>query len=274
MTQLNEQLVTEEKRGISGSTLKLIAVITMLIDHAGAVILGRMLWDKGVMTVLNGSDPQALLAWMNEHGNLFWIYTLMRMIGRVAFPIFIFLMVEGLSRTSNRWKYLGRMGAFALISEIPFNLALTGQIWSTEYQSVYFTLSIGLLAMIICDTLEERLRAYQKSLVRIGYWMLVVLITVAAAVLAEFLQTDYGAIGIVCIMVIYITRRKKIAQTIGGALVFIWEVTAPLAFIPVWFYNGKRGLKLKYLFYIFYPAHLLILYLIIYFMGLGAYPAL
>lgn len=274
MTELNEQLVTREKRGISGSTLKLIAVITMLIDHAGAVILGRMSWDAGYMTVAYSTDPQALMSWLYEHGNLYWIYFLMRMIGRVAFPIFIFLMVEGLGRTRNRWKYLGRMALFAVISEIPFNLALTGQVWSTQYQSVYFTLSIGLLAMIVCDTLEERMRHHLKRVVRIMYWPLLVVIAVLAAVLAERLNTDYGAIGIICIMVIYVSRRNKIAQTIAGATVFIWEMTAPLAFIPVWFYNGKRGLKLKYLFYIFYPAHLLILYLISYFMGLGAYPAL
>ncbi len=274
MCELNETVVTKEKRGISGSTLKLIAIITMLIDHAGAVILGRMLWQEGIMEVMYSTDPQAMMRWLMEHGSLYWIYWLMRMIGRVAFPIFIFLMVEGLSRTRNRWKYLGRMGLFAVLSEIPFNLALTGQLWSTQYQSVYFTLSIGLLAMIVCDALEERLRHHKKGLVRISYWPLLVVVVIAAAVLAEFLRTDYGAIGIVCIMVIYITRKNRIVQTIAGALSFIWEVTAPLAFIPVWFYNGKRGLKLKYLFYIFYPAHLLILYLISYFMGLGSYPAL
>lgn len=91
---------------------------------------------------------------------------------------------------------------------------------------------------------------------------------------AQFANTDYAAIGVLCIVVIYLCRKKKMWQIIAGCVVFAWELTAPLAFVPIAFYNGKRGWKLKYFFYVVYPAHLLILYLICLYLGIASYPAL
>ncbi len=80
--------------------------------------------------------------------------------------------------------------------------------------------------------------------------------------------------GVACIMVLYALRRVKWMQMLGGCLVFLWEIWAPIAFIPIACYNGRRGLNLKYLFYLFYPLHLLILYLICVWMGTGHIPAI
>lgn len=256
-----------EKKGISGSTIKIIAIVTMLIDHIGATILGRYIMMSGFMEIAASSDVNAINRWLMENGTLYNIYQIMRMIGRVAFPIFCFLLVEGFLRTRDVKKYALRLGAFALISEIPFNLALTSRVTELQYQNVYFTLLIGLLTMMVFDKIEKR------EWVRPAKLFLCGIAVVAGAVLAELLRTDYGAIGVLCILVLYIFRNRKPLQIIAGCISFLWEITAPLAFIPIAFYNGKRGLRLKYIFYVFYPLHLLVLYLICMYLGIAQTPA-
>lgn len=255
----------ENEKGISGSTLKLIAIVVMLIDHIGAVIVERMIVQ------VNGGG-----IWVNEVGDianlppelmkLIGLDMTLRFIGRLGFPIFCFLLIEGFLHTRNVWKYAFRLFLFALISEIPFNLAISGKVFTFAYQNVFFTLLIGLLVMIAFSYIEK----IQKSNAWIKF-LRVILYLVSFAVgmvAAELLNTDYAAIGVFCIMMLYIFRKWKAAQITAGCLSFLWEVTAPLAFIPIGFYNGKRGLKLKYAFYIFYPLHLFILYLIAYAMGI------
>ena len=139
----------KERSGISGSTLKIIAIVTMLIDHIGASVLGRLLQTHGI-NELNVADISALTQWMSDNSVLFWSYTIMRMIGRVAFPIFCFLLIQGFLHTHDVKKYAARLFAFALISELPFDLAFKGKI-DFSYQNVFFTLFIGLMTMIPLD---------------------------------------------------------------------------------------------------------------------------
>lgn len=244
------------KSGLSGSTLKLIALVTMLIDHVGAVVLARM--------VIYGIKQKGTL----DEG-LFEIYNLTRDIGRIAFPIFCFLLVEGFERTRNRGRYALRLGIFALISEIPFDLAIAGEAMHLEHQNVYFTLLIGLLTMMFLKKLKDidmPGAALAGIRVIIGSGIIVL-----GAGIAELLNTDYGAIGILCIMVLFLFRYHSKMQVFAGAFAFLWEITAPLAFIPIWWYNGTRGLKLKYIFYLFYPLHLLVLYGICVMLGIQGY---
>lgn len=249
------------KKGLSGSALKLIAMITMLIDHVGAVIVWRMILERAAANGMVG---------MIIGDELYHIYRVLRDIGRIAFPIYCFLLVEGFQKTSNKTRYALRLGIFALVSEIPFNLALSSRFFDLEYQNVFFTLLIGLLSMIVAEKVGGgKLTApiSWRSLVHIAVF-------VAGAFLAELMCTDYGAKGILCILALYLFRYNKLMQTLAGAIAFLWETTAPLAFLPIWFYNGKRGLKLKYVFYVFYPLHLLILYLICVAMGIEGYVTL
>ncbi len=243
-----------QRRGISGSTLKIIAIIAMLIDHIGAVVVLGFLQH----------------AWYGKR--LVTLYYVMRLlIGRIAFPIFCFLLVEGFAHTRNVKKYALRLLGFALISELPFNLAFEGKLFAPQYQNVFFTLFIGLLVMIGYRAVTEKLAADK--------WMKLILYAAllgAGVGVAFLLKTDYDAIGVFCIMALYIFRRNKTAQIMAGCAGFLAscfftggsEMTAPLAFIPIGFYNGKRGLKMKYFFYLFYPVHLLVLYFIAYFLGL------
>lgn len=129
-----------EKRGFSGSTIKIFAMITMLIDHTAAVVLQRL--------ITIGENSNSI------DSALYFIYVLMRLIGRLAFPIFCFLLVEGFLHTRSQKKYALRLAAFALISEVPFDLALFGKI-NFGYQNVFFTLLIGLLVLIGFNYISE-----------------------------------------------------------------------------------------------------------------------
>lgn len=239
------------KWGISNSTLKLIAIITMFIDHIAAVVIYAMLMQasRGLMQV-----PPML-----------WdAYDIMRQIGRVAFPIFCYLLVEGFQRTGDQYRYALRLLGFAFLSEIPFDLALSNVVFETRYQNVMFTLFLGLCVMIVCDRLESL--QWNRWLT----WLLEVVVMFVGMKVADFLHTDYSGYGVLCIFILYFFRFSKSVQLIQGSAAFIFgemilrgsatELLAPLGFIPVAFYNGKRGLKLKYVFYLFYPVHLLVLF--------------
>lgn len=249
--------------GLNGSTLKMIAVVTMLIDHVAAVLLVKMLILNGTWELTGYSDSRVLNILTLEHMNMVKMYQLMRDIGRIAFPIYCFLLVEGFMRTRNVKKYLGRMLLFAFISEIPFNLAFTGKIFYRDYQNVMFTLFWGLLAMYVSQIVELK---EDKWFVK---WFLTALIWLAAAGGAEVMLTDYGAKGVGCICVLYLLRYVKGLQLLGGALAFTWEFPAPVSFAFVALYNGEKGRSMKHFFYGFYPVHLLVLYLVSVLLGMG-----
>lgn len=266
--QLQANLDSRHRLGFSGSTLKMIAVVTMLIDHFGAGVLSRYLSMVGLYS-LDVNNAAEMEKWMLQNGSLYKVYIAMRMIGRIAFPIYCFLLVEGFVHTRNRMKYAVRLLVFAAVSELPFDLLFNGEILEFGYQNVFFTLFLGLTAMMGMEWAEERLDVNRFFAMAVSC-----AITAACMVVAQLLRTDYMAIGVLCIAVIYSTRKKKVTQMIAGCAVFLWELTAPLAFVPIWFYNGKRGWKLKYFFYLFYPMHLLLLYLLCIGLGIVSYPAM
>lgn len=245
-------------RGISGSTLKMIAMASMVTDHAAAVLLGLILMQRGVYSVWNASPEyiKELLSY-GSVGVMYAAYQIMRrVIGRLAFPIYCFLLVEGFQRTGSRLKYMSRLFLFCLISEIPFDLAFFGRAFDWDHCNVFFTLFIAFVMMLLWEELERRCP------VLIVQWLGIFLVFAAAACLGEWIGCDYGAKGIAAVGLLYLFRKNRAAQITAGCVAFLWEITAPLAFIPVAFYNGKKGWNLKYVFYIFYPAHLLLLYLI------------
>lgn len=228
---------------ITGSTLKLIAVITMLIDHMGAALVGPLRHKLPAGNTLGDFCTV--------------IYPHMRNIGRLAFPIFCFLLVEGFLHTRNARKYASRMFVFAWISELPFDYAFSSQLIHSAHQNVYFTLLIGLLVMMGMSYFEFRATRTKTGI----YLNFLMQVSIAAAGLwlAGFLHTDYSYKGVFLIIVLYSLRLDRRLQAIFGAITISWEMYAPLAFIPVWFYNGQRGRQMKYFFYWFYPVHLLIL---------------
>ncbi len=214
--------------------LKLIAIITMLIDHTAAVLI-----------------PSDTMLWL-----------VMRCIGRLSFPIFVFLLVEGFYHTRDVQKYMLRMGAFALISEIPFDLAFYGKTLEFSHQNIFFTLFMGLLCLVLIKEAEKR---YQKNLFAINVWNAV--ITLGISLAAIVLRTDYNFAGILLIVAFYLFRGSRLMCTLTLLLVSAFliggiQVVAVLAIVPIFFYNGQRGKSIKYVFYIFYPVHLLLLALL------------
>lgn len=229
----------QDRFGVSAAVLKWIAVVTMVIDHFAAAVYWQM------------ADSS------------YDVYFVMRKVGRIAFPIYCFLLVEGFYHTRNVAKYLRNCFLFALLSEIPFDMAIFGRVVYPQGQNVYFTLCVGLGALILLD----RYRARHET----RYVLLRLLIIAAAACVGEVLDVDYHWKGVLFIILFYYIRNaQEWIRNLAVIFAFAYEVTAPLAVIPIHFYNGKRGRQMKYLFYAIYPVHLLVFGLIrFYLMGEG-----
>ena len=246
-----------------GSTLKIIAVISMLIDHFGAAVVSPYLYlylprygAEGCKEIITA---KAAWLWSDRMGDAAFVnsmYITLREIGRIAFPIYCFLLVEGFFYSKNLIKYGLRLFLFFFISEIPFDLAFLGHL-GFEHQNVFSTLLFGLIAMVLME--KVRVKIGTAKFINRVLWLLP---GFAVAGVAEVLNTDYGAFGVIAIMILYMLRDTPGKQAAVGAASFVWEITAPLAFIPVYFYNGKRGLRMKYFFYVFYPLHLALLVLL------------
>lgn len=199
--------------------LKCIAIVSMALDHTGAVLYPSQIW--------------------------------LRCLGRIAFPIFCFLIVEGFFHTHDVRRYMGRLGIFALISEIPYDLAFRGVPLEYAHQNVFFTLLIGIGMMILLERNRE--------------WPVKAVILLLAMWLAVLIRSDYNFRGILLIFVFYIFHESRwLAVTAGGLWNFLYQGVIQkygvLSVLPLALYNGERGRKMKYFFYIFYPAHLLLLY--------------
>ncbi|MBQ9424435.1 MAG: hypothetical protein IJU42_00635 [Erysipelotrichaceae bacterium] len=214
---------------LDGTMLKLIAMTSMVFDHAGDLFFHDQLW--------------------------------MRMIGRLAMPLFSFCIAEGYRYTKDRKKYLLRIGLFALISEIPFDLAFTGKI-DLSHQNIMLTFFLSILALMISD----RIRGDGKNTWKTILSYLVVLFT---AILTLVVKADYTLFAVIAVFLFHIFEEKKhwIRCTVGVAFLALtrtmgYYCTTGLSIIPLLLYNGKKGKGLKWLFYLFYPGHLLLLYLI------------
>ena len=224
-----------QKRGLSQEGLKLIACLAMLVDHVGAILLPQYMW--------------------------------LRIIGRISFPIYCFMLAEGVHYTKNPTKYALRLLICAIISEFAFDYASFGG-WYLEYQNVLFALLIGfLMAMCMKRTRQPLLQ---------------LLIVVPFALIAEFACVDYGGLGVVLMAMFVLTRdvpNRTLVQCI--ALAAICCLISPIkvtilgipvyqqlfgvfAMIPIALYSGRKvtsNKTVQWAFYLFYPAHLAVLYL-------------
>lgn len=221
-----------KKISLNMNQLKLIAMFFMLIDHFAYVMI-----ERGV-----GAYEQ----W-------YTIDRILRGMGRVAFPIFCFTIVEGFQKTKDVYAYLKRLILFALISEIPFDLALRGTVAATDFQNVFWTLAFGLALLIFYEdrTLEEWKRVFGMA---------------ACFMLPYLLHTDYSVYGVLAIFLMYRMRKEPFLMCLTGYAVLLLQSTAEswsvFGFLLILLYNGQRGKGSRLFYYAFYPAHLLLLVLI------------
>lgn len=239
-----------KKYGLSANTLKIIAMVTMVIDHVGYVLF-----------------PQHIV---------------LRYIGRMAFPIYCFLLVEGFFHTGNVWKYMARLAVFAVISEVPFNLAFHRALVYRGSTNVFFTLLIGLIVLWLVQKLYEKTQDQTMG----------AMVCLAGMFAAWALRTDYSYLGVLMIYVFYFgwegsnygteknrTSTKLLTLFVEALILYLYpgsfENYAIIGLLPVLCYSGKKsgilweklGLQridrfMKYFFYAFYPLHLLVLYLL------------
>lgn len=224
---------------MNNTQIKWIAILTMVIDHVGAVITEFLIRDCGF-------------------SQLHFLSESLRCIGRVTLPMFAFLLVEGFVFSKNHTKYLFRLLLLCVISEVPFDLAFHGDWFYLDHQNIFFTLAIGLSMLMLL----ERVKNPFFKVVIVGY----------SFILATLLHVDYGWSGILLILIFFLFRSKKIPLLIS---ILFWMIlmiffkanwiylSVPLCLIPVYLYNGKRGKNnLKMVFYYFYPVHLFLLFIL------------
>lgn len=226
---------------VPAGTLKIIAIVTMLIDHFAAGVYAS-LYSCGYL-YRHGFSYRAVD-----------VYFLCRNIGRFAFPIFCFLLVEGFFYTKSRVKYFRNLFIFAFISEVPFDLLLMNGI-GFKGQNVYFTLFLAFLMIWGITKVKEKF--FEDPIISL---VLEAGMILSACFAAHILKTDYSYYGIVLVAIFYYYRENRFLACLVGYVWFLFEPWCIFAFIALLLYNGKRGIGLKYFFYAFYPAHLLLLY--------------
>ena len=239
--------------GFTGNQLKMIAFILMLCDH-----IGFMLIENGV---LYGQNPMYWnMALQTAAGQRWYLAArILRFLGRLSFPIFAFLTVEGFTHTKNIKNYILKLALFAVISEVTFDLAIKGVVWYPEYQNVIFTLLFGVLTMYFIEKAGKKHTVIQFMIIGVFCGA------------AYIVKSDYGAVGVALIAVMYLLRLDRKLCIIMGAVIsaaesYTYSGVAALAYLFIRLYNGKRGeLPMKYFFYIGYPAHLLLFYAMVYF---------
>lgn len=236
----------KSKLEISSMTLHILAMIFMLCDH---------LWA----TVIPGND------WLTN-------------IGRIAFPIFAFMIVEGYFHTKNLKKYVGRLLIFAILSEIPFNLAMGSRFFYPIHQNVLWTFLIS-IGLIHWNEKTKEKKLWKRILV--GFASILI-----GSIVGIITFVDYYHAGILMVLVFYFFRHKKWWCYLGQ-FICMWYINcdmlgglqyemnilgqtyfisrqgfALLALIPIWLYKGKQGYHsktLQFIYYAFYPVHLIIL---------------
>ncbi len=221
-------------------TLKLIAIITMTLDHIAIFFF-------------KSNSP---------------IYYGLRAVGRISFPIFAFLLTVGYFHTTNLKKYLGRLISFALITEIIYDYSFYNRFYYSKSQNIFFTLTLGLITIYLLDKTNKLIKnqitdAKDQKIILLTINILIISL---ASFLSALLNLDYSIIGIIMISTFYLFKNKY--------LIFITLLLTTLVFasniqlyslISLYFifnYQDQKMVNHKYFFYCYYPFHLLILKLL------------
>lgn len=236
-----------KKWEVSSASLHILAMVFMLMDHLWATLLSGQNW--------------------------------LTCVGRLAFPMFAFLCVDGYFHTRNLKRYLGRMLIFALVSEIPFDLMYGGTVFYPFHQNVLWTFLLGLIGIHWMETARTRGS-------RMRYGLTAVLVVILGFCLGTLGMVDYYGAGVLTVFVFYFFRGRAWWCFLGQAAALYWinvevlggqyypitvlghewelceQGLALISLIPIWLYHGKQGYHTKpfqWFCYAFYPVHMLVL---------------
>lgn len=240
---------------LTAAVLHIIAMTLMLMDHLWATLLPAREW--------------------------------LTCAGRVAFPIFAFMAVEGYFHTRSLKKYILRMLLFAVLSEIPFDLMYGGTWFYPVHQNVLWTFLLGLLGVWLMEQVRKKGKTWM-------YLLVCVLVVPAGLVLGTLCMVDYYGGGVLTVFVFYFLHGRKWWCFLGQLAALYWlnvellgglmypvqlfgmefelcqQGLALLALIPIWLYRGRQGYHSKpfqYLCYAFYPVHMLLLVVVLNFIN-------
>lgn len=240
---------------LSAATLHILAMAFMLMDHLWATLLPAQEW--------------------------------LTCVGRIAFPIFAFMAVEGYFHTHNLKKYLLRMLIFAVISEVPFDLMYGGTWFYPVHQNVIWTLMMGLAGIHLMETVRKKKSTFVYILVS-------AIVVILGGLLGTLSMVDYYGIGVLTVFIFYFFRGRKWWCLLGQILALYWvnvellgglmypirlfgmefelcqQGLALLALLPIWLYRGRQGYHSKpfqYFCYAFYPIHMLVIVLVLNFIN-------
>lgn len=236
---------------MTGTNLKIYGCVTMAFYSISmSVIQHGMLhvdqYSNVELREMLAADPELML--LSTWGSLF------QLVGGLAIPVFAFLLVEGFQHTRNFRAYLLRMLAFAAVSEIPYDFAMSGRLLDWSGQNMLFTLSV-------CLVMLYGLRMFSASR------LVQVLIVVAAVFWVSLMKGSFGLCMVLLAAAYYVLCGKPRARMVAGSIISLMYVTGPLSTFALRNYNGQRGdARWKYLFYVLYPLHLVILGAITYFL--------
>ncbi len=255
MTTQNTNVTGLGKMDLSAAALHILAMAFMLMDHLWATLLPAQEW--------------------------------LTCVGRIAFPIFAFMAVEGYFHTHNLKKYLLRMLIFAVISEIPFDLMYGGTWFYPVHQNVIWTLMMGLVGIHLMETVRKKKSTFVYILVS-------AIVVILGGLLGTLSMVDYYGIGVLTVFIFYFFRGRKWWCLLGQMLALYWvnvellgglmypirlfgmefelcqQGLALLALLPIWLYRGRQGYHSKpfqYFCYAFYPIHMLVIVLVLNFIN-------
>ena len=263
MNNIIEEKSNTGKWGLSSFALKILAVVCMTFDHIGTLYFTsaiKHLHIPGIGSIAYPTNVYSLV---------------LRGIGRIAFPLFVFLLVEGFCHTKNKARYMIRLGIFAFLSEIPFDIFTFKKIICFTEQNVMFTLFICFAMLWVLESANMCRFNYPAKLVKkIGMIKLtyaVEFLTVVTAFAAAWLsKCSYSYGGVFLALAFYALRGSKGMCFVANAFFniglyanFALQWTGCLSAVPIALYNGKPGkMRLKYFFYVYYPVHLVVLVLL------------
>ena len=233
--ELNKRFESDKLKKIqifSGAQLKYIAFISMLIDHVNNALITPLLDGSGFLLYLS---------------NIFSV------LGRIAFPIFVFFIVEGFYKTKNRKKYLLTLTVFGVITEVPFDMFTSKTFFNPYWNNIMFTLALCLITIWIIDTLKGKIKS------KVSWYTVSIIIVIFSGLSAMELSLDYDYHAVVAAYIFYIFYDKPLLGAGLGYLSIIKEFYSCLGFFMTLTYNGKRGKQYKWINYLFYPVHILIL---------------